>query len=182
MRRCGSRCSSSRSSRRSSQQQKQNKQTQKLQQKRKQKFQSKRKPSSKPIQHSTPNQQISTPTKHQSPESLSSKPTPKHRRQQLRYQKRLLAIPKYSPRYEETLFEQAKQKIKRKILKNYGFVANPNLSVRHNAYNYILQQSIDILSHQPTHKAFHNLCTHIQPPKFTRNLLGLNLNFALTPK
>ncbi len=66
-------------------------------------------------------------------------------------------------------------------LRNYGFVANPNTSLQKN-FNTTLRNLPIIAPKQPSNLTFHNLCTDTEIPLGTRQLLGLNLKFCLSPK
>ena len=68
-----------------------------------------------------------------------------------------------------------------KIKQAYGFVANPNISVRHNACLQLACMPCWYYFNRPKNLAFHNLCSILDPPKNLQSLLGLGLKFIPTP-
>jgi hypothetical protein len=71
--------------------------------------------------------------------------------------------------------------VDREIVAAFGFVADPNLSTRHNASLYLAQMPTWQYFERPTTMAFHNLTTRLKPPRNICSLLGLNLKFIPTP-
>jgi len=72
-------------------------------------------------------------------------------------------------------------KIKKWCDSHFGFHANPSLTKQQN-FNKALEMCNNAQNKQPTNLSFHNLCTSNTIPPYTRQLLGLNLKFCLTPK
>jgi hypothetical protein len=72
-------------------------------------------------------------------------------------------------------------KIDKLVTSTYGFIANPKETVSHNLVIQFPFQSPFLLSSSPSNLACHNLCTYHQPPEYFQSLLGLGLNFCLTP-
>ena len=72
-------------------------------------------------------------------------------------------------------------KIKKWCKTHFGFHANPSLTKQQN-FNKALEMCNNAQNKQPTNLSFHNLCTSNTIPPYTRQLLGLNLKFCLTPK
>jgi len=67
----------------------------------------------------------------------------------------------------------------RYCLTNFGFCANPNLSLQSN-FNKTIKETTTHPHLQPLNLTYHNLCSpHIQLPTGIRQLLGLNLKFCL---
>jgi hypothetical protein len=67
---------------------------------------------------------------------------------------------------------------KQYCLKNFGFIADPTLSLQRNLNQIIKTSNIQPL--QPSNLTFHNLCKNIKLPSDTRKLLGLNLKYCLS--
>jgi hypothetical protein len=64
---------------------------------------------------------------------------------------------------------------------SFGFCSDPDQSKRKN-FNHAITTLPSNLCTQPTNLAFHNLCINQQLPKGSKQLLGLNLSFCLTPR
>ena len=64
----------------------------------------------------------------------------------------------------------------------FGFVADANLTIRHNAYNYLSTMPTWTYFNRPTNMAFHDLTTRLKPPPNLRSLLGLSLKFIPNPR
>lgn len=66
-------------------------------------------------------------------------------------------------------------------MKEFGFVADPSLSTRHNAINRL--GSLPIVDYwcRPTKLAFHDLTSKIPAPRNLRTLLGQGMKFIPTP-
>ena len=71
--------------------------------------------------------------------------------------------------------------MKRKIVRVFGFVANPSLSSSHNAIIRLANMAAWFYFERPTHTAMHNLCSEGKPPMNLKSLLGLNLKFIPRP-
>jgi hypothetical protein len=78
--------------------------------------------------------------------------------------------------FNQTLFHT-----KQHCLFNYGFMANPQLSLQKN-FNTALRGITKYNKHQPANATFHNLFTDNKIPLGIKQLLGLNLKFCLAPK
>ena len=66
------------------------------------------------------------------------------------------------------------------LWRNFGFIPNPNLSIKANTINKFLQTPSEEFANQPWNMAFHNLCKGSrQPPIGIGNLLGLGLNYCI---
>ena len=75
-----------------------------------------------------------------------------------------------------------KQKIEshnKKLLTDYGFVANPNISVKANASIIISKNPQWFEMDLPTNLTYHNLCTYLQPPCGLSIILGLGEKFCI---
>ncbi len=64
----------------------------------------------------------------------------------------------------------------------YGFVANPNRSVRNNLLSHLLQLPVAGFIYRGTNTACHNLCVKLSPPQGFQYLLGLGLKFCVRPR
>jgi hypothetical protein len=62
--------------------------------------------------------------------------------------------------------------IERNIEAAFGFVADPCLSTKHNASNYLSTMPLWLYFQRPTTMAFHDLTTRLKPPKNLRSLLS----------
>jgi hypothetical protein len=128
-------------------------------------------------------------------EPLNNKPNPfkqnNTRRGQNRYpcKKRKLksrrVIQRRAKRYKkmsaieaEKPLRQSSYHTKQYCLKNFGFIADPTLSLQRN-FNQIIKTS-NIQPLQPSNLTFHNLCKNIKLPSDTRKLLDLNLKYCLS--
>ena len=68
----------------------------------------------------------------------------------------------------------------RAIKQKYGFVSNPNLSLRYNLIQAIYHGTHSYLyASMPNNMAFHNLCQTHRPPEGVKNLLGLGLKYCI---
>jgi len=65
-----------------------------------------------------------------------------------------------------------------RCIRNYGFCANPMLTLQKN-FNNTIQNGTNHPPSQPTNLTFHNLCKNIRIPTDTKYLLGLNLKYCL---
>jgi hypothetical protein len=72
--------------------------------------------------------------------------------------------------------------VERSIKAAFGFVADPCLSTKHNASNYLATMPLWLYFQRPTTMAFHDLTTRLKPPKNLRSLIGLNLKFVPNPR
>jgi hypothetical protein len=63
-----------------------------------------------------------------------------------------------------------------------GFVADPEKPKNHNLAIRLLNAPSTALSSRPSNLSCHNLCAFKTPPKKHSALLGLGLNFCLTPR
>ena len=72
--------------------------------------------------------------------------------------------------------------IRERIRSSYGFVANYELSIRHNAYNHLSKMPTWYYFTRPSNLAFHDITTTSKPPSNLRSLLGLGLKFCPTPR
>jgi len=80
----------------------------------------------------------------------------------------------------DTQVKQKMNSFKQLMLKQFGFLADPNKPTWYNSQQVILQTPVSIYVNQPTNNAIHNLCkstTEIPLGSFT--LLGLGLNFCI---
>ena len=84
---------------------------------------------------------------------------------------------------EHQLYNQRKreivEKINRQIIDEFGFVANPSHTLRHNLAYALTQVPLSLFLSQPLNPSFHNLCIQTQPPDNAASLLNLGLNFCL---
>jgi hypothetical protein len=71
--------------------------------------------------------------------------------------------------------------VDREIVAAFGFIADPNLSTRHNASLYLAQIPTWQYFERPTTMALYDLNTRLKPPINIRSLLGINLKFIPTP-
>jgi hypothetical protein len=69
-----------------------------------------------------------------------------------------------------------------KIRLAYGFVADSNLSVHHNVFLQLQVMPIWYYFDRPTHLAYHDLTSILDPPKNLQSLLGLGLKFCPSPR
>jgi hypothetical protein len=72
--------------------------------------------------------------------------------------------------------------VERNIEAAFGFVADPCISTKHNASNYLATMPLWLYFQRPTTMDFHELTTRLKPPKNLRSLLGLNLKFVPNPR
>ena len=63
----------------------------------------------------------------------------------------------------------------------FGFVANPSHSSRHNASTVLANTPTWYYFSRPSHLAFHDFTKKVKPQKNLRSLLGLGLKFIPTP-
>ena len=69
-----------------------------------------------------------------------------------------------------------------KIKQVYGFIPNPILTVRQHAIQIFSEHSPSEISHLSRNLSFHNVCLNTtKVPHCVRSLLGLGLNFTITP-
>ena len=64
----------------------------------------------------------------------------------------------------------------------YGFVADPNLTNKHNAYLYLSHMPAWFYFSRLTNTAFHDLTSFLKPPSNLKSLLGLGAKFIPTPR
>ena len=79
------------------------------------------------------------------------------------------------------MFRQQLDNIHTKIRETFGFVADTQLTAKHNACLILKQMTLLQYWHRPTNLAFHDLTTYLRPPANLRSLLGLGLKFIPTP-
>ena len=72
--------------------------------------------------------------------------------------------------------------VESRIKEAYGFIADTNKSTLHNASDVLAQMPEWYYFDKPQQLAFHDLTTHISPPKNLSALLGLGLKFCPTPR
>ena len=71
--------------------------------------------------------------------------------------------------------------IRKRIELAHGFIADPTLSVNHNAFLRLSSMTTFFYFYRPTNLAFHDLTSRLKPPANLRSLLGLGLKFIPTP-
>jgi hypothetical protein len=96
-----------------------------------------------------------------------------HRRKNRKIKKEITSKQKW--------LEHKLSQTKRYCNTSFGFYSDPNQSKRKN-FNHAITTLPSNLCTQPTNLAFHNLCIKQQLPKGSKQLLGLNLSFCLTPR
>ena len=122
--------------------------------------------------------------------STTSAPKRKSRRYQQRRLKRtrkkLNAAQALAITIEEKNFiqrsEQAATAVRDKLKQQFGFVADPNKSLLHNASTTLTHTPTWYYFSRPSHLAFHDFTQNKQPAKNIRSLLGLGLKFIPTPR
>ena len=73
------------------------------------------------------------------------------------------------------------ESVKKKLMLQFGFVANPSHSSHHNASNVLANTPTWYYFSRPSHLAFHDFTKKHKPQKNLRSLLGLGLKFIPTP-
>ena len=68
-----------------------------------------------------------------------------------------------------------------KIRHIYGFIANPDLTLRQRACARLSSMQYWEYENRPTALAFHNLTTRLKPRPYLQSLLGLGLKFCVAP-
>ena len=117
-----------------------------------------------------------------------AKQRPKSRQCRQHFHTQILAAKKIEleATKEESLYKQRTAAIlatvDNQILKAFGFIADANKTVCHNAADYLAQMSPWAYFNRPTNMAFHDLTSKIKPPKNLCALLGLSLKFIPRPR
>ena len=78
--------------------------------------------------------------------------------------------------------EQAATIVRDKLKQQFGFVADPNKTLLHNASSTLAHTPTWYYFSRPSHLAFHDFTRSKQPAKNLRSLLGLGLKFIPTPR
>ena len=78
--------------------------------------------------------------------------------------------------------EQAAPTVRDKLKQQFGFVADPNKTLLHNASTTLAHTPTWYYFSRPSHLAFHDFTRSKQPAKNLRSLLGLGLKFIPTPR
>ena len=78
--------------------------------------------------------------------------------------------------------EQAATTVHDKLKQQFGFVADPNKTLLHNASTTLAHTPTWYYFSRPSHLAFHDFTRSKQPAKNLRSLLGLGLKFIPTPR
>ena len=89
---------------------------------------------------------------------------------------------KASSRFDSELQYACTQQIasnNQRLLKEYGFIANPNLTVNENVNKIINENPNWFETSLPDNLTFHNLCTFLDPPNGLRIVLGLGEKFCI---
>ena len=73
------------------------------------------------------------------------------------------------------------ESVKKKLMVQFGFVANPSHSSRHNSSTVLANTPTWYYFSRPSHLAFHDFTKKVKPQKNLRSLLGLGLKFIPTP-
>ena len=69
----------------------------------------------------------------------------------------------------------------RKMIRCYGFTADPRKTIKHNAYEYLKKMPTWYYFTKPSNIAFHDLTQDSKNKNHIKSLLGLNLKFIPTP-
>ena len=77
--------------------------------------------------------------------------------------------------------DQVLTAIANKIKQQFGFIADPNKTLLHNASSALANTPTWYYFSRPSHLAFHDFTQRKQPAKSLRSLLGLGLKFIPTP-
>ena len=111
-----------------------------------------------------------------------------HRQQQQWRKKQEKALEKAKQKREEEERQGEQKKVDtyqkqlfKAIFDNYTFIDNPSLSPCQLAIKNILSSPIDLIESRSTNSSFHNLCLDSTQLPNLQPLLGLGLNFCLTP-
>ena len=78
--------------------------------------------------------------------------------------------------------EQVATTVRNKIKQQFGFVADPNKTLLHNASSTLAHTPTWYYFSRPSHLAFHDFTRSKQPAKNLRSLLGLGLKFIPIPR
>ncbi len=79
---------------------------------------------------------------------------------------------------KDYIIKQALYHTEQCCLRNFGFIANPSLSLHQN-FRIMLQSKSSPIFQQPKNLTYHNLCTLNTIPPGTKQLLGFNLKHCL---
>ena len=105
---------------------------------------------------------------------------------QRRARQRLQQELNWACRQRDQKMEIAKENIARRkeiLLRQDSFLANPELTPKHNACNALKSMRVVDYQSMLRNMRFHNLCTYRKAPPGAAKLLGLNLSFCLqTPR
>ena len=71
--------------------------------------------------------------------------------------------------------------VRNKLKQHFGFVADPNKTLLHNASSTLAHTPTWYYFSRPSHLAFHDSTRSKQPKKNLRSILGLGLKFIPTP-
>ena len=109
-----------------------------------------------------------------------------HQRRLKRTRKKLHAAQALAITTEEKNFlhrsEQAATTARNKLKQQFGFIADPNKTLLHNASSTLAHTPTWYYFSRPSHLAFHDFTRIKQPAKNVRSLLGLGLKFIPTPR
>ena len=78
--------------------------------------------------------------------------------------------------------DQAKSAVLKQLKSQYGFVADPTKTIRHNASIQLATMPCWYYFSRPSHLAYHDFTRTIRAPQNIRSLLGLGPKFIPTPK
>ena len=73
----------------------------------------------------------------------------------------------------------ALERVNRKCMKTYGYVADPSITKWENAKILLGETLIQQYFSKIENRAAHNLCTILTPPQNVEKFLGLGLNFCI---
>ena len=109
-----------------------------------------------------------------------------HQRRLKRTRKKLHEAQALTITIEEKNFihrsEQAATTVHNKLKQQFGFVADPNKTLLHNASTTLAHTPTWYYFSRPSHLVFHDFTRSKQPAKNLRSLLGLGLKFIPTPR
>ena len=77
--------------------------------------------------------------------------------------------------------DQLSTAITKQNKKQFGFIADPNITLLHNCSSTLANTPTWYYFSRPSHLAFHDFTQQKQPAKKLRSLLGLGLKFIPTP-
>ena len=63
--------------------------------------------------------------------------------------------------------------------RTFGFALDPGLPVWKNVETVLANMDVKEYFNRPHNMTYHNLCSHLQPPKGIRNTMGLGLKFCI---